>query len=162
MSRNTFWVAAMATSAIATLAAGAARADETTIIREHKVVQTPAPEPQPAPVTTTVHHSTSVSSRTTSSDRVVTPHRIVHRHRVVHHAATTVAQRQPMAPPQAPAADQAAQPTDATIDRKTVIHRDDNGDVSRHTVIEKQAPDGSQTTIEHHSTSTPDDVPPHG
>ena len=162
MTRNTFWAAAMATSAIATLAAGAARADDTTIIREHKVVQAAAPAPAPAPVTTTVHHSTTVSSRTTSTDGVRTPHRIVHRHRVVHHAATTVAQQQPAAPAQAPAADQVAQPVDATLDRKTVIHRDDNGDVSRHTVIQKQDPDGTQTTIEHHSTSTPDDVPPHG
>ena len=167
MPRTPVWIAALATSALTVLAAGAASADDTTIIREHKVVPeaaaAPQPAPAPAPVTTTVHRTTSVRTTTASSDEAPAPRRIVHHHRVVHHRATMAADHRTVAPPAppAPAADQPAEPASATIDRKTVIHRDDNGDVSRHTVIEKQGSDGSQTMIEHRSTTPSDDVPPH-
>ena len=161
MTRTTLWAAALATSAFTVLAAGAASADDTTIVREHREVQAPAP--QPAPVTTTVRHTTSTHSTTASTDGVYHPRHVVRRHRVAHHAATTtVARRETETTTTAAPADQAAQPAAATIDRKTVIHRDDNGDVSRHTVIQKQDPDGTQTTIEHHSHTDADDVPPHG
>ena len=49
MTRTTLWVAALATSAVTALAAGAAIADDTTIVREHREVQAPAPAPPPAP-----------------------------------------------------------------------------------------------------------------
>ncbi len=165
MPRTPVWIAALATSALTVLAAGAANADDTTIIREHKVVPeaAPAPQPAPPPVTTTVHRTTSVRTTSATRDEVPARRHVVHRHHVVHHAATMAAQRPADIPPPpvAPAADQSAEPASATIDRNTVIHRDDNGDVSRHTVIEKQGSDGSQTTVEHHSTTPPDDVPPH-
>lgn len=166
MTRTTLWVAALATSAVTALAAGAAIADDTTIVREHREVQAPAPAPPPAPVTTTVQHTASMHSTTSTADRAYHPRHVVRRHHVAHHAATTtVAQKRTettVTPTAAPVADQPAAPAAAIIDRKTVIHRDDNGDVSRHTVIQKQDPDGTQTTIEHHSHTDADDVPPHG
>ena len=149
MTRNTLWIAT-----VAAFAAGAVHADETTIIREHRGVQTPPPAAQPAPqpMTTTVRHTRSTRATTTSTDGASRPRHIARRHRVFHHHAAAVAQQR-MAPPQTPAA--------ATFDRKTVIHRDEDGDVTRHTMIEKQGADASQTTIEHRSTTTPDDAPPH-
>jgi hypothetical protein len=164
MTRTKIWVAALATSALTAFASGAARADDTTVIREHRVVQAPAPVAQPAPqttaVTTTVHR-TSVSRQRVSTGPVTRLHHVVrHHHPVARQTTTVVEQQQQTQPAQAPAADAAAQPAAATIDRKTVIHRDDNGDVSRHTVIQKQDSDGNQTTVEHRSTTTPD-TPPH-
>ena len=160
MTRRPRWIAALATSAFTALAVGAANADETTVIREHHEVQAPAPAPQP--VTTTVRHTSSTRTTTSSTDEAARVRHVVRHHHPVRHAATTtIARQQTQTTVAAPAAEQAAQPAAATVDRKTVIHRDDNGDVSRHTVIQKQDPDGSQTTIEHRSHTDADDVPPH-
>ena len=148
--------ALMAASALAAVPA-LAFAGETTIIHE-KTVVVPA---QPAPAAT----ETQTQTEQTASVHHVAVHRVVrHRtamfHHVVRHAPapaasatsagvqTSAAVRQDDVQAQTSPA-QAAQPQ-VVEERRTVIRRDDEGDVERHTRIIRQGPDG-MTSIEHRS-----------
>lgn len=142
------------TGAVAVNAPAMAQSASTTIIEQHKVVPAPAPTP-----TTVTHHTTTttVTTKTSSTAEPAAPP--ARRHVVAHKARkpakvvakrTVVVDRQPAPPPAEP------QPA-AMVDRKTVIHRDENGDVTRRTRIDKQDADGNHTTVIHRST---DAAPP--
>ncbi len=76
------------------------------------------------------------------------------RHFVSPHATvvkTTVKQTE-----SAPAAPAAV----TTVDRKTVIHRNDAGDVTRRTRVDRQDANGNQTRVFHESHSDAGDPPP--
>jgi hypothetical protein len=151
--------------AAAAIAFAASAQSETTVIHERKVVPAPAGEPAPpppAPVQATVVHKHTVISHvvTTSGPAKPRPVRVVHKAPPPKPRTTVLsqsAQAQSVTEPAAPSGDQLA--ASSVIDRKTVIHRDADGGVTRHTVIEKQDPNGDKTVIDHRSAQPADEPP---
>ena len=141
----------------ASLAGTGAMATETTVIEQHREIRA-APLPAQssteimAPHRAVIHHVARTASRRTIRASYRARHAIIHRQ-------TPILVREPdhnQSPPAAAPTQGVDSAATTTIDRKTVIHRDDDGDVTRHTRIEKTDPDGTQTTIEHHSTTAPE------
>jgi hypothetical protein len=155
-------LAAALAAATALTAASAVAGSSTTVIRQYKAVVPDRPtQTVPAPAT-----------RTTQVRRVV--HKTAVRRARTHHILRRVA-----APTQPSAASAAmgSVDTSATVredsdmpasayrpsdsgavmeERKTVIRRDDDGNVSRHTRIIRQDPEGGMTAVEHRSSDGPD------
>jgi hypothetical protein len=136
--------------------AGAALADETTVIHEQRQVIGPQAPNTVEQRTTTQTDQDAVGATTTVRRHVVLRHRVVHH--VVHHtmaaaapahAADTSAVFQDTQAQTGPAAtDQSA----SVVDKRTVIHHDsDTGQTDTHTRIIRQDENGV-TTVDHRST----------
>ncbi len=142
------------------LTAAPAFAGSPTVIREYKAVAPDQPTlAAPAPQTT---QARKVVHRTTVRRRATTQH-------VVHHAVTAPR-------PVANSATTGSVDTSATVredsdmpasayrstdgvvmeERKTVIRRDDDGNVTRRTRVIRQGPEGGMTAVEHSSSEGPD------
>jgi hypothetical protein len=144
--------------ALAALAASAS-AQETTVIRHEKHVETTTvTEPQPETTVQTrtravTHHRTVATHRAYSAVAVHHPkRRHVVRHRAVKAAVTTDTETTETR--QAPAVTHSRS---TLVDHKTVIHRDDEGNVVRRDRVTRTHPDGTTTTTVKHSR---DDAPP--
>jgi hypothetical protein len=138
-----------------------AQSSSTTVIEEHKVVPPVETAPPPPPAMVMHRSTTTVSASSASRSGPMRPaprHRVVrHRHpmarTVVHHDTAVVDQQAAPPPP--------AQPSSpATVDRRTVIHRDSDGGVVRHTKVVKQDADGNRTSVERRTVTEPNDAPP--
>jgi hypothetical protein len=158
MKFNTLAAGLLAASALTGMA-GMAVADETTIIHEH--------HEQPAVMSSTsTERTTEVQAVRTTTTNAAPAHRVrVHRRAVVHHLTVHhLVHRHPVATSWRTAHDTAAtvradtdraeQNGGTTVDRRTVIHRDDDGNVVRRTRTIRQDQNG-MTTVEHRSTEGP-------
>ena len=144
--RHIFGLACLGSLAAIALA-GAAAAQETTVIEQHQVVRAPPPPPQPAAGT---HKTTVVRTTGAPPPRKAVVHKaVVHKVRrpaaVVEHATAVAAAPAP----------REGEPV-ATIDRKTVIHKDADGGVTRETRVERQDANGDTTVVRHSSQTPPD------
>ena len=171
--KTSYFSAAVFALAAAGLSVQAARADETTVIREQHTVT-----PQPAQ-TSELQHTTQTRTVEQHTTVAVAPparkHYVVHRAPIQHRARAAVVHTRWRAPGHAVSSAavntsttvqdsskrtqvETASPT--VIDRKTVIHRDDDGNVDRHTRVIKQDENGV-TIVEHHASDPASDSDHH-
>jgi hypothetical protein len=160
--RIAFVTAAFVFSAAAGLSANAANADETTIIHEQRTVQ-PDQTRQSDSQQTAERQRTAIVASTHTRRHLVAHRTLIHH--FARHAARPPSQASARAAGSSSVVDtsatvqqntdqsatEAADPT--VIDRRTVIHRDDEGNVERHTRTIQQGPDS--TTVVDHSSSEP-------
>jgi hypothetical protein len=157
-------LAAAFLAASALTAAPLAHAGETTIIHTYKTV---VPD-RPTQIDTTATQTATVHKvvRKTAVHHRASYHHIIHRTATTQQAAPSAGSaavntsatvtRDTSARSATPAGDQ---PSGAvTEERKTVIQRDDEGDVIRHTRVIRQGPDG-MTSVEHRSSEGPNEAP---
>ncbi len=141
----------LAAASVGAIATAAAAQEHTTVIREHhEVVSTPAPQ---TTETQQVVQTRSVVRHTTARRHAIVHRAVRHRAkartvRAAHYDSRTAVTSvtEPAGPPEV-----------TSYDRKTVIHRDEDGVVHRRTRVVRTNPDGSKdVTVRHNS----DDAPP--
>ena len=163
---------AMVLAGTALCAAGAVSAGETTVIHEYRhvvpdrpTVDMQAPQARSVTIQRTAVRKTAVRSHHATVRHV--SRRTVTTHRTAAPSANTAAMNTSASTRTDATQDQdsyrqgmqTSASDDATVlERRTVIHRDDEGNVSRHTRVIRQGPDG-MTSIEHRSSEGPDMAP---